>query len=305
MTQSLTEQTPSQIDAQIFANLQGIWTAEAQVQSDLVSLHSLVGDKKEYGWGRGQRQGVWQLADSEVIVRATEQAAKGNDRFHQETRERLASYHAQLTEIELLRWANRIQEEEYTRRGGWTRAYLVDTVDGHVHNTTTCPSWNKGIYATQFHWLTELSGQNESEIVELAGERACTICYASAPVDTFKRPSKLEGPAQRTEREAREARAAVKAARDAEKTAAQVLDPVTDKVLFKSDRAATNAIAERLSSLCWYGESHPSAQEWLTDIKKIRVALAAKGVAYDYDKALASARKRVAREASSADYPKF
>jgi hypothetical protein len=296
----LTAQAPDEIDAQIFANLQTIWTAEATRERLLHSMHSIVGDKKVYGWNRGERQGRWQRTDGAVLESISLYATR-EDYTGAQAAKALDEYNKCQGTIRAARGVNRVLEDEYGRRNGWTRAYLVDTADGHVHKTTSCPSWNRGLSGTRFHWLTELSGQDEAAIVELAGERACTICYPSAPVDTLKRPSKLEGPAQRAQREAREQRDAAKAA----KAALQVLDPVTDKVLFKSDRAATNAIAERLSSLCWYGESHPSAQEWLTDIKKIRVALAAKGVAYDYDKALANTRKRVAREAQSESYPKF
>ncbi len=71
---------------------------------------------------------------------------------------------------------------------------------------------------------------------------------------------------------------------------------------FKSERAATNYIAGLLGSLCWYGAGHPSADQWIADIVVCREALTRKGIEYDDDKALASARKRVTREGGT---PKF
>ena len=61
-------------------------------------------------------------------------------------------------------------------------------------------------------------------------------------------------------------------------------------------------IADRLGSLCWFGEEHPSASEWTSNIEAARKALAEKGVDYDYEKALAAARKKVTREGCQ---PKF
>jgi mono/diheme cytochrome c family protein len=69
---------------------------------------------------------------------------------------------------------------EFARRGGWTRAYLV--TDGHVHSHQHCSSCHKGESRTLFSWMIQYSGKTEEEIVEAAGERACTICYPSAPV---------------------------------------------------------------------------------------------------------------------------
>lgn len=69
---------------------------------------------------------------------------------------------------------------EFDRREGWGRAYLV--TDGHVHRSTNCSSCNKGAELTKFTWMIEYSGKTEKEIVQAAGDRACTICYPSAPV---------------------------------------------------------------------------------------------------------------------------
>jgi hypothetical protein len=107
-------------------------------------------------------------------------------------------------------------EAEYRRRP-WTRAWIVVSSDGHVHNTRSCSTCNKvyqkrdGTYSdpTRFGWLPQVSGLDEAEIVDLAGEAACTVCYPSAPVGTHSQPNLLDTAE----------RAAAKAARQAEKDA--------------------------------------------------------------------------------------
>src|SRR5690606_10750734 len=72
----------------------------------------------------------------------------------------------------------------------WNRAYIVS--GGHVHNTPNrCP----GLQAeTVTHMLPECSALTEAEVVELAGERACTHCYPSAPLSARQQASKLFAP---------------------------------------------------------------------------------------------------------------
>lgn len=99
------------------------------------------------------------------------------------------------------------------RTYNWTRAYLVP--GGHAHWNYNCHS----LYPETTRVIVpECSGLTEDEIVELAGDRACTVCYPSAPVDVLTRKSQLF---TRDEREAEEARVA-KAAKRAAKEAAKI-----------------------------------------------------------------------------------
>lgn len=101
---------------------------------------------------------------------------------------------------------------------GWERYFLVTNAGGHVHSSTRCSTCR---WTTEFMWLTELSGKSNEELVEMAGERACTVCFPEAPVDVTKRPSYLK-----YDVEAREA----KAVRDAEK-AAKLVDKMAKALL--------------------------------------------------------------------------
>lgn len=109
-------------------------------------------------------------------------------------------------------------DAEYERRGGWTRAYFVQ--GGHVHRSTRCFTLQVG---TRVGWLTEVSGMTQEEIVDLAGERACTFCYPDAPVAVLARPSQLS--ADVADRKAAAEAAADKAAKKAAKEAKAITNP--------------------------------------------------------------------------------
>lgn len=191
-------------------------------------------------------------------------------------------------------------QAEWARRGGWTRAYLVTNTGGHVHRSTECSTCYP---TTRFEWLLDCSGMDEAEIVELAGERACTVCYSSAPVDTLRRPTKLFGEAEKA-RQAEQAERAAKKAKAATETVTvpdyrEYGDSKPRTKLFKTARAATNALASDLGSLVHYGTTHPSAQGWQANVAAIRAALAEAGVEFDYDAALDRARTKIRREHKS------
>ncbi|MEV6444731.1 hypothetical protein [Amycolatopsis sp. NPDC051716] len=106
--------------------------------------------------------------------------------------------------------AARPLEAEFERRGGWTRAWLVLNTGGHVHRTPQCRTC---FATTQFAWLTQLSGHDETEIVDLAGKAACTECYPSAPVEVRNRPSRIKTPEQLAREAEKAERAKAKAAK--------------------------------------------------------------------------------------------
>ncbi|MFD7247942.1 hypothetical protein ACFV6Y_39105 [Streptomyces massasporeus] len=158
---------------------------------------------------------------------------------------------------------------EYDRRGGWPRAFLVQNSGGHVHGSMGCSTC---FPSTQYAWLTDYSGKGEDEIVYAAGELACTVCYPSAPVDVLKRVGEIRRPSDLE----RERIAAEKAAKDAEKAAAAVVDPESGDVLYKTERAALNAIGSALKDIRWYEFKHPDQSKWEALAGKAVNALAAR-----------------------------
>lgn len=119
------------------------------------------------------------------------------------------------------RQAQQPMHDEFDRRGGWGRAFLVTGGDGHVHSSMRCSSCNRGENPTEFQWMTQFSGAPESEIVDAAGWRACTVCFPTAPVGTAKTlPTRMFSDDELAKEQARAEREAAKVARNAKKVAA-------------------------------------------------------------------------------------
>ncbi|ASR85924.1 hypothetical protein SEA_PEANAM_40 [Mycobacterium phage Peanam] len=193
--------------------------------------------------------------------------------------------------LQLVRQREAQLNEVFAERGGWQRAFLVNNTGGHVHRTMGCSTC---FATTQFQWLTDESGKDEAAIVEAAGELACTVCYPSAPVEVLSRP----GTIRRADQIEREQRAAERAAKNAEKAAAAVVSPATGDVLYKTERAAKNAVLAAANDALLFEMDHPSLGEWQRDALAAIDGLVAKGVvereAFVAEVALKAAKKRVA-----------
>ena len=169
-------------------------------------------------------------------------------------------------------------DEEFERRGGWTRFFLVTSSDGgHVHRNRYCHTCNE---RTQYVWLTEESGKSEEQIVEKAGDGACTACFPTAPVRDRNnpRPNPYEDPKVT---EAREQRAAEKATRDAAKAAKGITNPDGSTLRdssgseMKTERAAEVEALRNIGDAGWY-DAHPYEEQWLDFAARAQVAIAAK-----------------------------
>ncbi len=125
-------------------------------------------------------------------------------------------------------------EAEFEARGRWNRYYLVDNTGGHIHrerNCTTC------FFSTVYSWLVDLADYSESTMVLRYGEKACTICFPTAP--------SMAGWGEYGKREKAE-RAATKAAKKAEKEAGYIRVEFPEAIArlgssvrtFKTQRAA-------------------------------------------------------------------
>lgn len=147
----------------------------------------------------------------------------------------------------------------------WNRAFLVKNANGHVHKSQDCSTC---FDSTQFAWLTEFSGANEDEIVEAAGETACTICYPSAPAEVLNRPStivnadKVAKEAAKAEREAkrveREAKRLAKAATVTGEPLIVPDDYWAEKVEYiETEYAARREWNSAEDSMAWIAERQP------------------------------------------------
>lgn len=156
-----------------------------------------------------------------------------------------AAYRARTrNEAEIERLSNRVNDmrkvlgklEDVYGLYLWNRAFIVP--GGHVHSSRGC----RTLFAdTVLYPVPECSALTEAEIVELAADRACTVCYPSAPVDkksTLKAPGEEEVNQRKTEREA-------KAAEKKAKEVRVKTGPVTEQV-FGTVRSARQEVANQL-----------------------------------------------------------
>lgn len=104
------------------------------------------------------------------------------------------------------------EEAKYT---GWTRYYLVNNSNGHLHRDINTNSCSSCFPTTQYKWIVEASGMDEAALVEWAGERCCTVCFPTAPVD--KKADKVFRSDEEIARESRDAARAEARAKKLEK----------------------------------------------------------------------------------------
>lgn len=167
----------------------------------------------------------------------------------------------------------------------WNRAYLVTNSQGHVHKSRYCSTCFPN---TRFAWLTEFSGADETEIVEAAGETACTICYPSAPAEVLNRPTtivtaeKAAKEAAKAEREAKRVEREAKRLAKAATLSGESLIVPDDWDGNRVDRIDTEYTARREwnsaeDSLGWIFESQPERAARLAERQRlIEEALAEK-----------------------------
>lgn len=230
--------TPAQIDAAL---------GEVESQTDLVVA--------------GIQDAQAKIVLAEAYARTP--TASGNRARVQEA---AARAQARLPELEEERSTLRARADwlnaEFVRRGGWTRYYLVDSHDGHIHRDRAPWRCSRQV-TTRYWWLTEESGRRAEDVVAEAKAQACTICFPWAPV--VKEDGRWIPPVVQA---AREAAAARRAQADAKK-AAELRIPegeplvVTDglgmKDTLRTDRAAWNWLMREAESLAWYGEDEDTA----------------------------------------------
>jgi len=250
---NLTTATPVEIDTELYA----LYLAEARAESSkggaLVQIHRAVGDDTSF------RKPKHSLTDAEAIAKAVKQA-KGDD-FLRAAAKGLQALAAAEAAIKAAQVDAMPFHAEYANRGGWTRAFLVTSSTGHVHRSMNCSTCN---IRTGYAWMVDYSGKDEAEIVEAAGERACTVCYPSAPVDVLARPTRMFTPDEIDAQAARAKRAEEKKARDAKKLAAAITPDGSElkvtnahgrRESFKTERAATTWMVQDMGGHKAWGYS--------------------------------------------------
>lgn len=207
-------------------------------------------------------------------------------------------------------------EASYT---GWSRAYLVSNSNGHIHKSQNCVTC---FDSTRYVWLTAVSGEDELRIAELAGEKACTICYSHAPSAYFLRECGLEDPSVV---EARAERELKKAEREAKRIATGIWNPdgtplmgyeygfTTRKSEIKNERTAQTIAVDLMVGIEGQRRDELEKERSRETIEDILIALAHKrGTSVEEQRALVSgkAHSKIIRNAREharwlADHPEY
>jgi hypothetical protein len=245
-----------------------------------------------------------EIAECEQIMAQFAMAIKNSERAITRARldtlltsgqreEMIAKYTSQIAELGDRRaeMSTRVGElhSEFRRRGGWTRYYLVDANNGHVHSSVSCSSC---YLSTRYYWLTSESGRTAEDVVEQARAQACTVCFPWAPVTeqqgSYRTPSQAEADAKREVLEAKRA-----AKRVALMWMPDGVTPLTEtdsdgtrvfrsSSQVKTERAARNMALQSAKDLAFYGVDHPMARGWAITLADCVAAIAARaGISAD------------------------
>lgn len=210
----LSTKTPVEIDTMLAALDGAAWDLRSKAMRAAETVYRIAGARPNHytrGWSMTEAEAtekVQAIVDDETALRWDRQAAEKALAAVKALDEAIAANRAEQAPL----------HAEYNRRP-WTRAFLVQGNNGHVHSSMYCSTCNKGNEPTQFVWMIDYSGASEEQIVEDAGERACTVCYPTAPVSVLSRPTKMFGPDEIAAAKAREEREQAKAKRQADKIA--------------------------------------------------------------------------------------
>jgi hypothetical protein len=245
----LAAMTPVEIDTALY----GLYLAEGSVENRLMA--SKVAVRRAAGDEQDSRTRRWGMSYTRALVIVNQLAEDGRDAAWTA----LDALRVEQVAVSRVRKAMKVYEDEFDRRGGWTRAFLATSVGGHVHNGMECSTCHNGEFRTRFSWQVQYSGQSEEEIVKAAGVRACTTCYPDAPTEDLNRPTVMFTEDEITAQAAREERQAAKTVREATRTAKGITAPDGSPLRdssgsrIETERAAvieaTDGLSERYKNL--------------------------------------------------------
>jgi hypothetical protein len=219
MTQAID---PVQFDTNLFAWYQEHAKLESQLQTLFnFKIHPMAGDKQESrGWGKGHR---WLLTDEDALS-LVQHLADEEDLYVPQLGMRpseMIGNHDRIVASAKALWDAIVDAERVWQDRRWTRWFPCLNADGHVHATFSgCPTVNRGQYATQMGWATELSGTPVEVAVQMPpvglGPRLCSVCFPEAPVEHCRSLRDITKDEREAEKAARQEAKYVKQLRDSE-----------------------------------------------------------------------------------------
>lgn len=150
--------------------------AEQRTASALESLRHMLGQRTT-----GRRADRVSRADT--LAAAEARRDEYNIMYGRTFGEMVDKYAALVRVAESIETEADEYNDEYDRRGGWSRFFTVQQHNGHVHSSMHCQTCNRNGQPTSFGWNPKLSGKSEAEAVAELGPSLCTVCFPSAPVE--------------------------------------------------------------------------------------------------------------------------
>jgi len=245
---TLESETPTMVDTKAAAAWEELGRARQRLDFDREQIYPASGV-----WERYMRKPPFQEALNAAIARTKEAPSPYEKHV---AKEAVKAYDDALEKVEE-KWVEyEKHDNEWKRRGRWSRAFLA--VGGHVHSSMNCSTCNNGAQPTSFSWMTEYSGESEKNIVSAAGERACTICYPTAPVETLNSPTRMFSEQELIAAKEKERRASAAAIKKAETLEKSITNPDVSKLVVdlfngyretvKTERAARILLARELAA---------------------------------------------------------
>ncbi|MFD9066741.1 hypothetical protein ACFVZ3_35070 [Kitasatospora purpeofusca] len=215
---TLATATPVEIDTVLARLDERYRRAHHRLVLALDALHSAAGDRR----AGSKRRGPWTMSDAQAL-----DVGRRSNRTDPAFRRALDAHTNAGTALRAIAQEQSPYLAEWKRRGWWSRTFLAqpDRGIGHVHRSENCSSCHNGPHPTRLAWLTAYFGATEEQIVQDAGERACTVCFPTAPVDPCRRPSRMTSRAEVEARREREERELERAARAVTKAAKAIASP--------------------------------------------------------------------------------
>lgn len=256
--------SPAEIDKAMGEQMGEKYRREAYVERAMVDVFYGADARKVYG--RGPQSWNMTRADAIAAVRAAAADENMPGYKRSEHANRIERYDAAAAAVAEVAAVIAGYQAEFVARGGWTRAFLVTNTGGHVHSSMDC---SQCYPTTQYQLMWPYSGKDEEHIVADAGERACTVCYPSAPVGVTG--TKMFTDDEVKAAAAREERAKAKADRDAKRIANALTPDGSEFVVsypgyndregresFKTERAAVQWVVQYMA---WDSYSTPGGTE--------------------------------------------
>lgn len=177
----LTKMTPPQVD-ELLADL---WEREgkqhALAAAVYVRAHYAIGEKARFVGAQGRRE--WPTSDEHALAECRKLVEAGFEVkpwSSGDPAKVVASYEEIIKELARISDEQQVLGNEFRRRGGWSRFYLVTSSDGHIHDSMSCSTCRP---STRYGWLPKVSGLSAADAVAEYGPLLCSVCFPGAPVE--------------------------------------------------------------------------------------------------------------------------